>query len=363
MNVLSVISKHEFYKLKKYKIYGGILHDYKKRPGNATIFEIIAIHRKGFLVSDWRIMRLTKENYRDYLSSKQYSKFHPINGYYTKLIDDKVTIKYILAGTELAKYTPDYYYLIDESGIICSMMDAPVKKEKYEAADVLSQLKTTGVLAVKLATGSIGRGFYKCSFQDGVIMVNGKEIDESGFVSFVSNLKNYIVMEYLRPHEELAAFWPTTANTIRYLLCRVNGEYAMLKSFIRFGSRKTGEVENFNSGGVLCYIDENGCFNGGYTIVSSRNKLSSTFVEKHPDTGVEIKGVIPQWAEVQKAAEKIARYLPETKYLGFDFVVTDKNEVKLLEINSLTSLDSIQMDGSILQTEVGKKFFSSLKAY
>lgn len=362
MKVLSIIKKHEFYKLKKYKVYGGMLSDYTKRPGGANIFEIFSIHRKGFQVTDWKILRLTNSNYKNYLSSKKYSYFHPINGYYTNLIDDKLTIKYLLFGTELAKYTPDYYYLIDETGHILSMMDVPIKKENYEVADIISLLKSSHVLAIKLVNGSIGRGFYKCEYKDGRIYTNGNEVSESEFVAFVLELKNYIVMEYLRPHKELAEFWPTTANTMRYLLCRVDGEYHMLKSFIRFGSSKTGEVENFNSGGVLCYINEEGHFNGGYVIDRSKKKLSSVFVEKHPDTGIEIKGVIPMWSEVQKAATSIARYLPETKYLGYDFVVTDKNEVKLLEINSLTSLDSIQMDCSILETDIGKKFFSSLNS-
>lgn len=363
MKIFSIIKKHEFYKLKKYKVYGGMLSDYKKRPGGANLFEIFLIHRKGFLATDWKILRLTKENYTYFLSSKQYSNYHPINGYYTKLIDDKITIKYILSGTELAKYTPDYYYLIDETGHIFPMMDVPAKKEKYNASDIISLLKSLHVLAVKLVTGSIGRGFYKCEYKDGKIYTNGKELSENEFTEFIVGLKNYIVMEYLRPHEELASYWPTTANTMRYLLCRVDGEYHMLKSFIRFGSKKTGEVENFNSGGVLCYIDENGNFKGGYVIDRSKKKLSSVFVNQHPDTGKEIVGTIPIWSEVQKAAVGIAKYLPETKYLGYDFVVTDKNEVKLLEINSLTSLDSIQMDCSILQTEIGRKFFSSLNAY
>ena len=85
MKILSIIKEHEFYKLKKYKVYGGMLSDYKKRPGGADIFEIFSIHRKGFQVTDWKILRLTEENYKDYLSSKQYSSYHPINGYYTSL--------------------------------------------------------------------------------------------------------------------------------------------------------------------------------------------------------------------------------------------------------------------------------------
>ena len=232
-----------------------------------------------------------------------------------------------------------------------------------EAKDILALLRSEQVLAVKLITGSIGRGFYKCEYRDGVIYVNDAETSEEGFETFLAGLKNYIVMEFLRPHEELAAFWPDTANTLRYLICRIDGEDHMLKSFIRFGSSKTGAVENFNSGGVLCYIDDNGVFDGGYIIDSSKKKLSSVFVEKHPDTEKSLKGVIPHWAEICKAAIDIAKYLPETKYLGYDFVVTDKDEVKLLEINSLTSLDAIQLDKSILETEVGKRFFSSLKAY
>ena len=362
MKILSIIKEHEFYKLKKYKVYGGMLSDYKKRPGGADIIEIFSIHRKGFQVTDWKILRLTEENYKDYLSSKQYSSYHPINGYYTSLIDDKLIIKYIMSGTEWEKYTPNYYYLIDETGNIVSMMDAPVRKDKYEVGDIVSLLKSEKVIAVKLVNGSIGRGFYKCEYKDGKIYINGEEMNENEFIALVATLKNYIVMEYLRPHEDLAAFWPTTANTMRYLLCRVDGEYYMLKSFIRFGSKKTGEVENFNSGGVLCYIDEDGHFKGGYIIDRTKKKLYSAFIDKHPDTGKEIVGTIPMWSEVKKAAVGIAKYLPETKYLGYDFVVTDKNEVKLLEINSLTSLDSIQMDCSILQTEVGKKFFASLKS-
>ena len=361
MKLFSVLKTHEFYKLKKYKVYGGMLNYFKKRPGGANLFEIISIHRKGFLVNDWKIMRLTKGNYKQYLSSKQYSSYHPINGYYTNLIDDKLTIKYILSGTELAKYTPDYYFLIDETGHLFPMMDLPAGRDHYGAADVVALLKEKLVIAVKLVNGSIGRGFYKCEWMDGKIRVNGKEMDESGFTALIEGLRNYIVMEYLRPHEDLAAFWPTTANTLRYLLCRINGGYYMLKSFIRFGSNNTGQVENFNLGGILCYVDEEGHFDGGYMINSSKKKLSSVFVKRHPDTGKELKGSIPLWKEIQRAAIGVAQYLPETRYLGFDFVVTDKNEVKLLEINSLTSLDSIQMDCSILQTETGKRFFSSLK--
>ena len=48
-------------------------------------------------------------------------------------------------------------------------------------------------------------------------------------------------------------------------------------------------------------------------------------------------------------------------YMGLDFVVTSKNEVKILEINTLTSLDAIQLQGSILKTPQGEFFKQHLK--
>lgn len=361
MGILSILASHDLYKLRKYRIYQSLLRDYVKRPADASLLEILKIHRKGFLVSDWKVMGLTDENYKNYLSSKQYSSFHPINGYYSKLIDDKMVIKYVLNGTELAKYAPDYYLLIDESGHIFPLMDCETKKEAYTAQDVLELLKEKKALAIKLATGSIGKGFYKGEYADGRAFVNGEAMTDEQFCRFVGTLKNYIVSEYLRPHPDLAAFWPDTANTLRYLLCRIDEDYCMLKSFIRFGSKKTGYVENFNRGGVMCYIQEDGSFDGGYVIQSSGKELSARPVSEHPDTKLPLQGVIPHWDEIQKAAVGIAKLLPQTRFLGYDFVVTDDDRVKLLEINSLTSLDALEMDTSILQTEVGRKFFSSLK--
>ena len=43
-------------------------------------------------------------------------------------------------------------------------------------------------------------------------------------------------------------------------------------------------------------------------------------------------------------------------YLGLDFVVTNKDEVKVLEVNSLTSLDALQMHGSVLEGPCGEFF-------
>ena len=368
MGIISILKSKELYRLRKYRIYKVFFSDYKKRKMN--FFKILSIHRKGFMVSDWNIMGLNKDNYKSYLSSKQYNKYHPINGYYSKIIDDKTVIKYVVNGTECAKNMPDYYFLIDEDGIVCPMMDyhgsgndsSETAQHGFGAADVRRLLEEKGKLAVKMATGSIGQGFYKAEYKDGLIRVNGEEMTGDQFDALVSGLKNYIISEYLTPHKDLAKIWPDTANTIRYLVGKKQGEFRLLKAYIRFGSKKSGVVENFNKGGVMCYLDPDGYYDGGYVLVrSGKGAEGKKFIKNHPDNGEALTGRIPLWDELVKAAEGLERLLPMTKYLGFDFVVTDTGGVKLIEINSLTSLDTMQADCSILETENGKWFFSDLK--
>ena len=357
MGILNILKSGEFYKLRKYRIWKGIVHDYINNP--LQPFKVFMIHQRGFTVADWEILGLSKDNYFSYLSSKKYNSIHPINGYYSKIIDDKINIKYVLNGTELSDYMPDYYFIIDESGIIRPMMDIDSKNKTSSVNDVIALLKEKKKLALKLITGSIGKGFYKAEYKNDNIYVNDTLMHRNDFAVFIPTLKNYIVSEYLNPHPYIAEFWPNTANTLRFLVGSVNGEWRMLKSFIRFGSSKSGVVENFNAGGVLCYIDDSGHFYGGYVIGKKRKHSYAIKVDYHPDTNKLLDGQIPCWNEIIRCSQGIERLLPQTRYLGFDFVVTDNNNIKLLEINSLTSLDSIQMDKSILKTDNGKWFFSS----
>lgn len=133
----------------------------------------------------------------------------------------------------------------------------------------------------------------------------------------------------------------------------------LIKSYIRFGTKASGFVENYGAGGVLCFISEDGHFEEGNLLDMKEGK--NRVLEEHPDTQVELVGEVPYWAEVQKAADLFGETLPQMSYLGIDFVVTDKNEVKVLEINSLTSLDTMQMKGSILKEAQGEFFRRRMK--
>ncbi len=133
----------------------------------------------------------------------------------------------------------------------------------------------------------------------------------------------------------------------------------MIKSFLRLGTKASGFVENYNAGGVLCYVTESGDFRNGnvFDALSGTNKI----ITEHPDTKQRLEGKIPLWNELQNAAKQFGMHFPQMQYLGIDFVITNKNEVKVLEINSLTSLDCLQLDGSVLKTSQGNFYRKRLR--
>ena len=48
-----------------------------------------------------------------------------------------------------------------------------------------------------------------------------------------------------------------------------------------------------------------------------------------------------------EATKIVADTLPQLSYLGIDFCITNDNRIKIIEINSHSSLDAIQAGGSI----------------
>ena len=338
---------------------GGYRQDYIQHK--SQFLKVYSIHCQGFSWDDWYVNNLTKENCSEYLRTAQYYAMHPLNGPYSHWIDDKLTLKYLCAGTKLDKYLPKYYYQIDSKGNVLALPDEPNgKKGQCRKDDAVRLLETTGELALKRAAGSLGEGFYKATYKDDEYYLNDTRYSRDDLIKTLSKLKNYLITEYLHPHKDMVPFSADTVNTLRYLIGRnSNGAMNPIKSYIRFGTKASGFVENYAAGGVLCFVSDKGTFEYGNLL--DLKKMQNKIIQNHPDTGVELKGKIPLWNEIRTAADEFGEYFPQMDYLGLDFVVTNQNEVKLLEINSLTSLDAIQLQGSILKTPQGEFFRERLK--
>jgi len=325
--------------------------DYKQHKAN--YWKIARTHLKGWSYNDWCILGISDANRKAYLSTENYASLHPLNGTYSYWIDDKLTLKYVLNGTKAGDYMPNYYYELLLDGRIIGLMDLP-KGYGSTAHDVARLLRDKHLLAFKLVKGSLGAGFYRAKYEGGLYWLNEESMDESSFVQRVESLKGYLVTEYLLPHPEIAKLCSQSVGCLRYIVGRkLNGDLIDIYSFMRFGTQRSKFVENYNAGGVLAIIRD-GRYSEGNVI--DMGTLDNIVITKHPDTGVSLQGEIPQWEEIKQTAHVVAEVLPQMQYMGIDFCVTHDSKVKIIEINSLSSLDSIQIDKPIFETPGGEFF-------
>lgn len=325
--------------------------DYKNRK--TPWWRIAMIHLKGWSYNDWQICGITDKTRKQYLSTAEYASLHPLNGAYSTWIDDKLTLKYILHGTEAGQYMPNYYFELMQDGRVVGLMDLD---EKYEESfnGVVELLIDKRHLAFKLLKSSLGIGFYRAEYKDGIFYLNGDGMGLDEFLEKLGQLKGYLVTEYLMAHPDIARLSGNTVGCLRYIIGRkLNGELIDIYSFMRFGTIKSKFVENYNSGGVLAIIRDGEYSEGN---ILDMEKMKNERIKKHPDTGAALSGKIPFWDDVVEAAHTVAKVMPQMVYMGIDFCITNDNKVKIIEINSLTSLDCIQTDKSIYDTKGGEFF-------
>ena len=298
---------------------------------STNIFQKIWCWRHGF--QSFRIQQygLTKENYKNFLSDYQYHWLNRINNGYQIWINDKTTTRYVMEPYKqyLAKY---YYDIIKMSGETCikALQDIP---EGFEPSfdGIFKLLRQEKLLALKPSSGTHGDGFYRMEYADGKYLINGKEMTEDEIVGMISGFKSvYVITEYLFMHHELKKIYPNAVNTIRVAVVNQSAyEPKIMQTYMRIGSSKSGFTDNVGYGGICAKIDT---ATGRYYCAEQLRNHKFTPCPKHPDTGVEIEGIVPNWDYMCEGVLNICRFMPELEYLGFDIAITDDG-FKIIEIN------------------------------
>ena len=322
---------------------------------NASVKDKLWCLRHGFSVNDYNLFghENMRKNYRDYLSLKQYNQMHPINGMFTLWIDDKLTVKHVLS--RFSEHLPLYYFDI-EDGSALRLPDCPesVKNSGYEG--IVELLKQKEKLALKQLLGTYGRGFYRLEYVDDTFYITGEKATEADLIRLLKSLNHYLVTEFIVNHETLYNIWPEATNTLRIIMANVDQEPIILRSFIRFGNKKSNGVDNAHSGGIEAIVDEE---TGKILFaVSFDKKGRSTRITHHPDSGASFDVTIPHWDMVIDTCREIGRSYPELKYWGFDIAITEEG-FKILEINSLSGLMAAQLKEPLLKDEKTRRAFES----
>jgi len=313
--------------------------------------------RKGFYLETINLCEITPRNVHEYISDKAYLKLHPINSEYSKMIDNKFFLPFLLK--EYPDIVPKYYYLIDKGRLI--KMDPELPDDKGP----LQLCKETLRLAIKPSSSTMGTGFYRLEWKDERFYLNNKPVEIQEFNSIIQSLDNYLVTEYVNQNKYAAEINPSSVNTVRLICLRhsSSNKFFIPISFHRFGIEgKFVDNMGADGGGIVSYIDIQTGQIRNINIIKENGKLKKVIGDiKHPNSNKQITGiVIPNWAEMTNKVLTFLNNLSFLKYVGLDIVITEDG-FKILEINSLPTLMGVQFEEGVFKDDKVKRFFQELK--
>lgn len=319
--------------------YQDLKKDFKTNK-DTTLKEKIWATKHGFISYRLHQYGITEENWKNYISDLEYKWLRHINPKYRHWLEDKITVKYVCS--EYNDCFPEYYYHIslkNGKNKILPMMDCP---EGYEGTyeDIFRLVREKYSLALKPDEGSHGNGFFKFTFDGEKYYLNHQEATEQQVLDILMNEKNqYLVTEYIDMHPEIKRIYAGAVNTIRMLVFKKDGKNPQIgNAYMRFGSTRTGAVDNMGAGGMYAQIDvESGRFYGAKIIEA--NEIKPCLY--HPDTHEKIEGYLPNWEKVKQQVLDVAREIPQLEWFGFDLALTPDG-LKFPEINRFPDYPAIE---------------------
>lgn len=147
-----------------------------------------------------------------------------------------------------------------------------------------------------------------------------------------------LLEEVVKQHKNIAELHPGSLNTMRIATLRGKGKITIMGVALRIG---TGDevVDNFHKNGIVACVD----IETGIVKSTGINYRHERFI-KHPDTGKQIIGFqIPNWNKVVETVLNAAEALPEMDYVGWDVAIDSKDNVLLIEGNSIPDYDVLQI--------------------
>lgn len=204
-----------------------------------------------------------------------------------------------------------------------------VPKASYEEfCDFLHKYRT---IALKPQYSSWGIGFFKLTEEEFASKEDPKE--------FYQKLceGRYLAEEFVQSCKELAAFHPSSLNTLRVITFRNGDRFEVFGGGLRVGNNGLF-VDNAHGGGIFCEIDPE----SGKIITDGLDEYSNSYVT-HPMTGVPFKGMqIPRWKEVVELCKEASKELPCLRVVGWDVAILEDGTLELIEGNHSPGMNIVQ---------------------
>lgn len=339
---------------------------------DASPRRLLDLWRRGFLPGAAGLYDFDAHDHDEYLSARQHFRTGDINGHWGRLVENKLAAHWLLASAPDRRQRVDGL-LVDGRGYETTDLgrDAdhgPVPGDVPDPTDsrgapapafVRERLDAGDRLVLKPVFGGRGYGIRFCARDADGFLVDGERVADRAFDEAVEGLDGYLVCRFVEQAPYAADLYPHATNTIRLLtMADPGGGGPFLAMAVhRVGTSGSAPMDNCSQGGLSALIGpETGNLGPGRSIDPSAPRTHAT----HPDTGGPIEGVeISGWETVRDSVLGMAAELPYLPYLGWDVVVTGDGTFRVLELNNLVGIESLQVHEPLLADERRRAFYES----
>lgn len=266
---------------------------------------------------------------------KYYRFLNRINPLHSRILArNKVITKAILSFYNI----PDAEYLGYLSSKGSFTADGSPLNTVEELNGLLQMRPELNKICFKLVDGSGGEGFCAVQIVRKSNTIFFRDLDTGitlPSANYVEKLLmcnkgcDYLIEKYLEQHADLAAFNPSSLNTVRVWVGKTKtGKPKIIGTFLRVG-RAGSLVDNSMNGGIVIAIDPQSF----KTIHAVPQENSGPCFKYHPDNDFDMtRRQLPFQQQVIDLAEKVTNILPNTRFVGVDIAFTPEQPI-IIEIN------------------------------
>ncbi|MFE1645111.1 sugar-transfer associated ATP-grasp domain-containing protein [Microbacterium sp. P01] len=180
------------------------------------------------------------------------------------------------------------------------------------ADDVRSFAERLGTIVTKEPVGQAGTGVHR---------YHAADIEHwDAFHRGLRDRGELLIEEVIRQHDDLAAVCPGTVNTTRVTAFFDGEQTHILAMAQKFGRGAVSDQMTF--GGFYTMLDER-----GHAVGAGYDSHGHVHV-RHPDSDFPIADFqLPMIDEVIAFVDRVARVVPQVRYVGWDIVVTPEGPV------------------------------------
>ncbi len=311
--------------------------------------------RRGFLSRSAALYDFDTHGHENYLTDYQrYVKTRGINGRFGYALDNKLMLYGLLSG--FSEHLPDLYGIVDD-GTFRSISLTGERGPTRPAIEWIEDLDAGETVVLKWVIGGGGHSVLLLTRTAEGYRLNGEAVSRADLRERLDDMEDYIVTGFSQQADYAEAFYPEATNTVRAVTMwdSERDEPFLARAVHRIGTDETKPMDNWSQGGVGALVDERGALGEAVTYPTEGER---TWHASHPDTGARIEGTeIPGWEEIHEELLDVADSVPYLPYVGWDLVVTGKDEFEIIEANNYPGVKSLQVHGPLCADERVERFY------